>query len=329
MALNIYIYCNMFTLDNKLYEIICKHTFDNGMFAKVQLCDLKYYDGPIQKIIVKKFYNKNHFMDEKEILQKITNEFKSINCEFYHKILYYDELHNILIYKYLGKTLSDYNTKKLTVQNKLKLFKDLINMTIILNEMHIVHNDIKPCNIVIDQKNNKAFFVDFGVSQFIFDAYHYGKKFDTTLWSASPEYYLINEIIDQEIWILADDTINMYKKSQLYPLAGILIGLLMDDIQFYFRILYEFVNFEGENEAPMIVRFKNFNYKNKNNLSLALSIIFDKIKSHFKINNIDMRIYDLIVNMLQLNHNDRMDYSQIFNILNQLIDNPNSKIIEI
>jgi serine/threonine protein kinase len=329
MSNNIRIYCNEFKINNITYKLKNLHVFNNGSTGEVKLCNLTSSNNKSIKVIVKKFDDKNDYVYEKMKIRKIMDIFENYSFDFYHKILYYDNLNNILIYEYLGKTLIDYDVTKLSFEQKIHLFKNLIEICIVFNDLDIIHNDIKPCNVVINDNLAKAMFVDFGISQFITEDFQNKTKFDTTLWSASPEYYLINKIINEDIWMLTDDIIDMYKKSQMFPLAGILIGLLINNVEFYFKTLYCFVKFDEENDVDMITRFENFNYNKNFNVSRALNIILHETKNYFLDNKIDLCVYDLICKMLELDYEKRITYDQMLIELENIITNNNEKIDQI
>jgi len=313
------IFYNKFAMNNKYYQLLPKHTFDTGVNAIVTLCDLICSDGTIKEVVVKKFHDKNNFIHEKRIVTKISQTYETNNKTFYHEILYCDNLNNILIYDYFGETLIDYDTKQLSLVGKLKLFRDLIILTMELADLDIIHNDIKTCNIAIDKKSGKAVFIDYGISQFIFDDFYSGIQFDTTLWSGSPEYFLVNKMLKSTGCMLDDYIVEMYKKSQIFPLAGILIGLIMNDINIYFKIIYEFIKFSGENDEEAFTRFKNFDYTSNDKLKMAVNCTLSYVERYIQRHNIDNHVYELIFDMLNLNYMERIDYDEILKKIDDII----------
>jgi serine/threonine protein kinase len=323
-----------FVLDDVTYKIKHIETYNNGVNAYVVKCNITCVDELIEdKIIIspqklflyKKFFDKNNYIYEKITVNKITKKFNDENYEFYHNIIYYDNLNNIIIYDYLGETINEnFNLNSIELINKLKIFKSLIEYCIVLKNFDILHNDIKPDNIVIN--NNLGLFVDYGNTLTIEELLS-GELFDTTIWSASPEYYTINEMIINKLYNYNDEnTKSMIYKSQIFPLAGILIGLIKNDIYYYFKTVYKHIyvkNYNRNNESNLLIRFKNFNV-NKNNILVNSIQEVLYTMSQLLLNH--EYIYNLIKNMLIIDTNKRISLDDILIELDKIINNNMNKI---
>lgn len=70
----------------------------------------------------------------------------------------------------LKRNLRDFIQEKIPFNNrlhKLKIIKDIISGIDYLHSKNIIHLDLKPANIMLDEKNTKAVIIDFGISKFL------------------------------------------------------------------------------------------------------------------------------------------------------------------
>ena len=139
----------------------------------------------------------------KEKLLTTANEFTFMNNQVYlmkilnHKnILQLYEIietktHTFLIYEYFnGMKLSDYisKKKKLTEEESLKIFKELLSALEYLKEMYICNLNINSHNILIDSKNNIK-ICDFKFGHFYSPKEKSKSKFIGDHFSACPELH--------------------------------------------------------------------------------------------------------------------------------------------
>lgn len=306
-----------FTDGDVKYVITPKHYYPKSSSAQVCLSNMSS-ENFTKKIIIKKFHDRDCFTNEKNRLCRMSSIFAKNKVKFYHDIMYADPYNNVLIYNYLGETLDHlYNTYELSVTDKLKIFNSLVSIVHVLSDYKIVHNDIKPCNVVVD-KNKRGLLIDYGISQVIYDDYGI-YPFDTTIWSATPEYYMINKCMLENI-PLNNDIITMYIKSQTYPLAGILIGLLLDEMYDYFETIYTYVRMFGTNSKDTVSKYEAFDFRNNDTLINALDKIKLKMYGHCIDEKFGRDIYLIIENMLELDYTKRLPYYEIVNKMQTIID---------
>lgn len=319
------IYNNEFTYDNKLY-IIIKHTkINDSNRTEMYYADL-ICDNQIIKIVTKKFYNKSIslYNFEHNIHCKLSTRLNSESIEY--DILFCDTISKILIFPYVGKTLNDeYNLKKHILSDKLLMFNQLISYVDKLLKIGIIHNDIKPINLCIS--NNKLTLIDFGNAYIIPEDVDALNEINTTFNASSPEYFILahttfpkfplysNIFNNQQIKFL-----KLIEKMQHMTLAGILIGLLLDDIHFYYRTFLEITKYKLLNceTSDMKKRFEPINRLNIHKIS---EICLKKLI----LNNIDQNLIDIIMNMLSYDYNDRLSLSEIYDWIQNVYDDLKNK----
>lgn len=308
----IYVSNNTFKVNNQIFTIVNLIRYCKSGSGEIFLGDLyNDFNDIIIKIIIKVFRKSDRDLMFKEITLNYQVSEKINN--FKNKIMFYDDKNYFLIYEYLGETLNDkYDLTKLTLKDKLLLFRDFVNENYELSKHLVLHNDIKPNNIVIntDNLNNYTIkMIDYGIAYILPDDYLLNINFDTTLWSASPEYYIYAK---NKSTILSDT--EMMIKSQYYGIVGILIGFLFNDIFYHYKGIFNYIRTTEEDN--MVMRFRKFTQENIKKYVDELEIKFMDIK---EIKDID-KIKEIIFNMLSYDYKDRYNYDEILNKLNIIID---------
>ncbi len=105
--------------------------------------------------------------------EQIYNEAKNVSTLQHPNIIPLYEIGSqnerpFLVYPYVkGKTLSDYidSTEKITILQSTKLISDVLDGLAHAHEKKIVHRDLNPSNILIDEDDNPR-IMDFGISTF-------------------------------------------------------------------------------------------------------------------------------------------------------------------
>ena len=130
-------------------------------------------EGGLTSQIYKAVYNNEQYIIKKistslQIINVI-NEIQILNIldhDNISKLEYYfnDTSHHYLIFKNYGVDLIDYVKTPITESKVIKYFKQLVSALLHLAEHNIIHYDIKPENIIYDEKEDKMILIDFGLS---------------------------------------------------------------------------------------------------------------------------------------------------------------------
>ena len=317
----IYVTNNTFTVDNSNFTLTKLSNYCKSGTGHIVLGDL---NNDINDIIVKVVIKTFRKLDRDIMFREMTLNYQVVEkiSNFENKIMYYDDKNYFLIYEYLGETLNEkYNLRKLTLKDKLSLFRDFVNKNYELSKHLILHNDIKPNNIVINtdsSNNNNIIMIDYGIAYFLSNDYQSNIDFDTTLWSASPEYYIYAKNRNKNN-ILNDtgascEIKEMMIKSQYYGIVGILIGFLLNDIFYHYRSIFKYI--KTSDEDNMVIRFMKFT---KENIKKYIDELEIKLMEIEEIKDIE-KIKEIIFNMLSYEYKNRYSYDEIINKLNNIID---------
>lgn len=321
-----------FTFNNEKYLLIFKKYIGCGSTAHVCQYELQLKKNNVvvvSKVIVKQFDDTESYNIEKKIASILKNKFETdiINNNIYdkHIYLFYDDVNECILYNYLGSRLENDILKKMKLKDKLIVIKQLIDQLIVLSEKNIIHNDLKPENIVCDIDNDLNIIdiniIDHGLIYEYPDDYLKNWIFNTTIWSGSPEYLKIANLIDtnkkMDIAIINNDVKDMFFKSQHYSLAGLMIGILLNNMYFYFETVYNMV--ENNEEHDMIERFKKFDVSTVNKLIQKIRIEFNKYIFNYNSYVFNM-IKNIIYNMLEYDHKKRYSLKKISICVQAIID---------
>jgi len=319
-----------FTADDKEYILLFNKYIGNGTSAEVHLFNMyvKQLNETIfvKQIVIKDFIDDDGYNDEIEIALLLKKRIQDENFKK-HILLYYDNDNKCILYNYLGTKIDNHMISKLCLKEKLIIMKQLIDQAIILADNNFIHNDIKPENIVCEiDKNGKLtniYMIDYGLIYEYPHDYLRCSILNTTVWSGSPEYLMIAKIISQNkenrkqgLVDSVEDINDMLFKSQYYALAGIMIGLLMNDIYFHFNNIHELV--KTDEEIDMIERFKNYDER-------TINIYQQMIKRELNKNKLNYNSYiyhylkNIIFNMLEYEYKKRFSLKKISSRIQDLI----------
>jgi len=329
-----------FTYDNNNYKLIFEKYIGNGSTANTLLYNMYMADKDniymyIDNIVMKKFTCKSDYKCEKNNILKLKEKIKdNVDTLFYkkHIPLYYDNNNIVLLYYYLGSNLTYLKLKTLTLKKKLLIIKQIIEEIIFLLDNNIIHNDIKPENIVCSisyESDIIASIIDFGILYEYPDDFLKLDYINTTIWSGSPEYlelaYVINDMINEKeiIKYTNSDIKDMFFKCQHNALAGIMIGILTNNIFIYFNMVLNIVNTNEEHD--MIKRFELFNLDNmtiiQNNVTEILDISHISVKDTIYNKHIYNSIVEIIHNMLEYKYQDKKPLNDIYVEIQELYNN--------
>lgn len=112
-----------------------------------------------------------------------------------------------------GRTLDSYLQEKPKLQDRKRIFLQLLDAVGYIHRSGLIHNDLKPQNIVVTSKDNDLKIIDFGLSDD--DSNYLEKTLGATPQYASPELLAYRERLDS----------TLDARSDIYS-----IGKLMQDI---------------------------------------------------------------------------------------------------
>ena len=117
-----------------------------------------------------------------------------------------------------GRTLDEFLLEKPSLKTKQRIFGELLSAVIYLHKRGIIHNDLKPENIIITRSDNTLKLIDFGLADN--DAFYVWKNLGCTRRYASPE--LLSQDVRTQI---ATSKQKIDARSDIYS-----IGIIMRDI---------------------------------------------------------------------------------------------------
>ncbi len=186
---------------NNLIEInkINKILMNELIFLKLigQGAQSKVYEG---------YYNRNHcaiknlqnvdyksFMSELVILSYLNHP----SIPKFYGIVYDDKNISIVTEYVKGVTLDNLKFLDLNYNTKMKIIKDLGNVLEYMHVNHMIHRDLKPGNIIIDN-NYHIHLIDFGISKICANKKNVMTSTKGTLNYLAPESFEVKNLTENE-----------------------------------------------------------------------------------------------------------------------------------
>ncbi len=180
------------------------------------------------------------------------------NPNIVHIIFYEKDIcegDGILMEYFEGRTLDEFLLEKPSLQTRQRIFDELLSAVSYLHKKGIIHNDLKPENIIITRSDNTLKLIDFGLADK--DAFYVWKNLGCTPKYASPELLSQRKAVDS--------------RSDIYS-----IGLIMRDIfgKRYAYIINKCIQKEvGKRYSDISVLQKKWRDRNRIWKFIAASII--------------------------------------------------------
>ena len=171
-----------------------------------ELVILKNIGEGAQSKVYEGYYNRNHCAIK--ILQNI--DYKSFMSELviishlnhpsipkFYGIVNDDKNISIVTEYIKGETLDNIKLLDLSYDTKLKIIKDIGNVLEYMHVNHMIHRDLKPGNILIDN-NNKTYLIDYGIAKICANKKNVMTSTKGTLNYLAPESFEIKNLTENE-----------------------------------------------------------------------------------------------------------------------------------
>lgn len=189
----------------------------------------------------------------------LSNELMALQNRSHNNVIdvldYYEEPHPCLVMKFIeGKTLSEYlenNKGPLPIATAMKILRDIGDGLKYIHENNVVHRDMKPANIILEDKTLKAVLIDFGL----------GKTAESTSMMQSSSVPIEGSYLWMAPEILKPNKdVKCRKESDVYA-----VGIIMWQI-FTGKKPYEDENFKWSHELIAFVTEGNHNRPSLSNI---------------------------------------------------------------
>ena len=241
---------------NDFFELVeSKDKDENEIISLLRDKNKNYY---IMKEVADK-HHKNTLVNEINVLNVLKKYYFVPKVRDYN----FDGNEGFIILDYMdGKNVSEIKFKN--IKEKFYFMIKLIECISLIHKKNIIHADLKPNHIIIDE-NNVVKIIDFGIS--IYNGENYFKGY------ANPHYCSLEQMTGDDISL----------KSDIYTLGIIL-----------YELIYEKKPFDGTQDEIRINKLNN-NYIKSDNSSIQM--IFDKTINpdvNKRYENVDLLKQDII-----------------------------------
>ena len=255
------------TMESEIYEGSATNTVEKSGFYDFKLLKTTTYATLYRASKAGKYFLIKTTKDNSERqLAMLRREYElSIGCDHLNVVHIYTFEGNTpvgagIIMEYLdGRTLSEYLAENPTIAARNRIFEELLSGIGYLHKRGVIHNDLKPKNIIITRADNTLKLIDFGLADN--DAHFAMRTLGCTPQYASPELRTQSRAIDA--------------RSDIYSL-----GVLMSEIfgskyrHIAKRCLQENPNKRYENITALRLAWRQRNRPLKVILSIVAFLIF-------------------------------------------------------
>jgi serine/threonine protein kinase len=316
-----YIDAITFTLKNNneiIYYLKEEQFLGQGGYGTVK--EYKMYKGNeyIKNVVVKYFKNDAQYQSEKNIYfdLKKNNISEKVSC----KLLYLNDIQQILIFDYLGITLSKLDFTNISIFDRLKMIEDLCNENLEFFNNKYIHNDLKLDNIVYNPSTKKLSLIDYGLAikldyiDIIKTSYQALSSYHSEILNLCDTVEKMNLSAD-----LSDESLRYTKyayRTQLYVIGLISACILCGDTKYlkYYFIKHYFGEYD---KSDFKENFKKFSEdKCKQFINVTLNDM-KKNKAISENNMLKLLIY--LCNFGYIDYDKSSDEKQLLNSLKNTI----------
>ena len=171
-----------------------------------ELVILKNIGEGAQSKVYEGYYNRKHcaikmlqnvdyksFMSELVIMSHLNHP----SIPKFYGIVNDDKNISIITEYIKGETLDNIKLLDLNYDTKLKIIKDIGNVLEYMHVNHMIHRDLKPGNILIDN-NNKTYLIDYGIAKICANKKNVMTSTKGTLNYLAPESFEVKNLTENE-----------------------------------------------------------------------------------------------------------------------------------
>jgi serine/threonine-protein kinase len=256
------------------------------------------YDNMLDQNFVCKKYQPNEEQRLEELYNNFINEAKllfSLNhkniVKIYNCFLYPDQyIGYILMEQITGDDIETY--LEFEPERINDIFKQIINTFTYLEEMRVLHRDIRPNNILVD-KNDNLKVIDFGFSKKIVEQEDYNKSISLNWWCEPPSDFSDNIYnFSTEVYFIGKIFEHIINENEItnFSYETVLGEMCKKDPGKRISNFYE-VKKELNKQKTIEINFTSHEIDIYRNFSEKLSTILSNIEKKAKYEN---NVYDII-----------------------------------
>ncbi len=182
-----------------------------------------------------------YFVQDKEFVDRFTREAKTMMSLHHHNIVriydagIYENKYFIVMDYIEGKTLKDLIKKEghIEIERAVRIIGEVCEALSYAHKNSVIHRDVKPSNIIIEDKTGKSYITDFGIAKAVSGT----KLTETGVSLGTPEYMSPEQFSEKG---------SIDQRTDIYSLGIVFYEMLTGDIPF-------------KGDTPLGVAYKHVN----------------------------------------------------------------------